>query len=500
MFVDSVRGSEYSAIVEYAAFQGIPKSRARKKDKNVGSIENEQHFISFLENLKKEEEAENNKSEQITRIEYSYKIKDDKKVTSTPLIEFLSAKNQEKRDAKRQKIEEKRKHRDDDRQKKKIQIAKNVPEPIKEAKEESNEDGIMVRTVPSRLGRSDRKKDSRSESKPLQPEADPEILQERREKREKIDAERKNRRKAKQEEKRKAEREEREDRNKDDSRKQSNNGGADKSVASVSEKTEPVQSKEFKRDAPAKAETKRYSALRKARQEKPDDSKPECQNNDVEPVEEKLSDVSQNPSKFKNRRDSFTDQEKHEAKEARNRKVQDNQGRRAREADTAERPSDVAQPAKGKKPKDSLTDQERLEAKEARIRKVQENRERRAREADERAQRQIKNKDRPTLQIYQPKRRQDNDAKPEHSKSSDDSETARKKSDNDRKNEKKNSRKNSRDESARKKKTSRKNSADGVAESGSTLDGKDTATLSEKLDDLLVESPSKLDVKNNAEE
>lgn len=92
-----MRGSEYPAIVEYAAFQGLPKSRARKKDKNVGTIESEQHFLNFLEQLSLEE-ADNQKNE--PKLEFSYQIKDDKKITSTPLIEFLAAKNQEKRDAK----------------------------------------------------------------------------------------------------------------------------------------------------------------------------------------------------------------------------------------------------------------------------------------------------------------------------------------------------------------------------------------------------------------
>lgn len=48
--------------------------------------------------MKQEEDAEGQKNE--PKLEFSYKIKDDKKITSTPLIEFLSAKNQEKRDAK----------------------------------------------------------------------------------------------------------------------------------------------------------------------------------------------------------------------------------------------------------------------------------------------------------------------------------------------------------------------------------------------------------------
>lgn len=54
--------------------------------------------MNFLDQLKKDEDTENQKPE--TKIEYSYQIKDDKKVTSTPLIEFLSAKKEEKRDAK----------------------------------------------------------------------------------------------------------------------------------------------------------------------------------------------------------------------------------------------------------------------------------------------------------------------------------------------------------------------------------------------------------------
>lgn len=95
--MDGVRGSDYPAIVEYAAFQGLPKSRARKKDKNVGTIEECDHFLSFLEQLKKEEDEEPTAKNEVT---YSYRLKDDKKITSTPLIEFLAAKNQEKRDAK----------------------------------------------------------------------------------------------------------------------------------------------------------------------------------------------------------------------------------------------------------------------------------------------------------------------------------------------------------------------------------------------------------------
>lgn len=97
MFIDNVRGTEYPAIVEYAPFQGLPKSRARKKDKHVGTIETEQHFLNFLDMLKSEE-TETQKTE--PKLEYSYQIKDDKKITSTPLLEFIAAAKEEKREAK----------------------------------------------------------------------------------------------------------------------------------------------------------------------------------------------------------------------------------------------------------------------------------------------------------------------------------------------------------------------------------------------------------------
>jgi hypothetical protein len=121
---------------------------------------------------------------------YSYQIKDDKKITSTPLLEIIAAAKEEKREAKvscnherickskihnffiqKKKIEEKKKAREEEKQKKKLQIAKNVPEPIKEkpeAKEEViYEDGFMVRTVPSRIGRNDKnsRKDEEKEKR-----------------------------------------------------------------------------------------------------------------------------------------------------------------------------------------------------------------------------------------------------------------------------------------------------------------------------------------------
>lgn len=387
-----MRGSEYPAIVEYAPFQGLPKARARKKDKHVGTLETEQHFLNFLDQLK-EEESENQK-ETKTSVEYSYQLKDDKKITTTPLIEFLASKNQEKRDAKRRKQDDKRKQRDDEKTKKKIQVAKNVPESIREVREEA-EDGIMVRTVPSRLGRNDRRKDSKSEGKG-KPEEPSEKEKERCDGRDKNKEARILARKEK-DEKRKAENAQQraQQKAKEEERKKSSAEGEKSTIVPAKEsqrepkesqketsyKKEPQRDAPFKkeplRDAPVKNETKRYSALRKARQEKSSDNK-------------EVSEAGK----------SQPDLPKEEVKEESNIQVS--------AAPDVKKRDDEAN-------------------KLAREKRAQENKDRRKREA-ERALRNIKNKDRPTLQIYQPKRRPDKDSK--DIKSSDEnSEASRIKSD-----------------------------------------------------------------------
>lgn len=65
----------------------------------------------------------------------------DKKITSTPLIEYLASKNAAKRDESRRKKE---KSRQEEKAKKKIQIAKHIPESIREVKEEVvYDDGVV---------------------------------------------------------------------------------------------------------------------------------------------------------------------------------------------------------------------------------------------------------------------------------------------------------------------------------------------------------------------
>ncbi|XP_058462622.1 regulator of nonsense transcripts 3B [Malaya genurostris] len=154
IFVDS-KGVEFPAVVEYAPFQELPRNRSRKKDAKCGTIEVDTHFKAFQEALELEEKESTGKSK--SKLEYSYQIKDEKKITSTPLLEFIAQKRLEKREEKRRKMEEKKKQRKEERQKK-SQVGKPITEAIKE--EIGKEDDIVVRTVPSRLDPNQIKKDS----------------------------------------------------------------------------------------------------------------------------------------------------------------------------------------------------------------------------------------------------------------------------------------------------------------------------------------------------
>lgn len=142
VFVDG-KGVEYPAIVEFAPFQGLVKIKSRKKDNKCNTIETDTHFMQFLESLK-QNEVETGKQEM--KLEYSYQIKDDKKITSTPLLEYIASKKQARREERRKKIDDRKKQRDDEKLRKHNQVAKNIPASI----QEEDDDGIIVRTIKSR--------------------------------------------------------------------------------------------------------------------------------------------------------------------------------------------------------------------------------------------------------------------------------------------------------------------------------------------------------------
>ncbi|XP_043513455.1 regulator of nonsense transcripts 3A isoform X2 [Frieseomelitta varia] len=107
VFVDS-KGTEYPAVVEFAPFQRLPKKKiGKKKDLKCGTIESDPYYVSFLESLKNQE-AESNVSQPKT--EYSYQPPDNtpKKVTTTPLLEYVKQRKQEKQRLRDEKREERR--------------------------------------------------------------------------------------------------------------------------------------------------------------------------------------------------------------------------------------------------------------------------------------------------------------------------------------------------------------------------------------------------------
>ncbi|XP_077291267.1 UPF3 regulator of nonsense mediated mRNA decay [Arctopsyche grandis] len=90
IFLDD-KGNEYPAIVEYAPFQRILKKR-RKKDVKCGTIENDPSYMEFLESLK-----ETDSDTREPKMEYSYQPTEEKKETTTPLLDFLAARKREER-------------------------------------------------------------------------------------------------------------------------------------------------------------------------------------------------------------------------------------------------------------------------------------------------------------------------------------------------------------------------------------------------------------------
>ncbi|CAO1313326.1 unnamed protein product [Diamesa hyperborea] len=426
VFVDSMRGTEYPAIVEFAPFQGLPKSRGRKKDKNANTIEEEPHYINFLESLKTEE-ADGQKPE--PKLEYSYQIKDDKKITSTPLLEFIANKYQEKRDQKRKKNDDRKKNRDDEKQKKKIQIAKHIPESIKE--EIVYDDGVVIRTVPRMERRDNRNKNEKKNDNTTDKDKDKD--KERGGKNREKDKERQNeRRKLNREREKERKSEQREQKAKQKLVNDEKNPDVPKvpteapAKTAIVEKDRPVVvDTTNKDDVPAKKEIKRYSQQRKERYGNEPKSTEITQSSNVE-------------------KDSLAIQEK---------PVEQKQEKAGEKEHRSHRNSE-------KTPRTPQEEAEKSELSEKRLKRVQEQKERRAREADERAQRRIKNKDRPAIQIYQPKRRgpgTSSTGKADNSKSSDESCASNKKAEPERKvteekrePEKKPYRKNSREESSRK--------------------------------------------------
>lgn len=116
VFVDH-KGHEYPAVVEFSAFQKIPKKRKPRADPKSGTIESDPCYIEFLESLKEQ-------PNQDVKPEFSYQFSTDSKddIASTPLLDYIKQKRidkqrirEERREERRKKELERKKIRDDDR-------------------------------------------------------------------------------------------------------------------------------------------------------------------------------------------------------------------------------------------------------------------------------------------------------------------------------------------------------------------------------------------------
>ena len=129
LFLDP-KGREYSAVVELAACQQVPKER-RKKDHKSGTIEKDLDYLQFLEQLEKEEEKLPSAEVYIEEIEAIKAVDKSKIKVVTPLIEFLKEKRENRiaarqaaialrekeKNARLEKEKEKRKEREKERDK-----------------------------------------------------------------------------------------------------------------------------------------------------------------------------------------------------------------------------------------------------------------------------------------------------------------------------------------------------------------------------------------------
>lgn len=125
VFLDQ-RGTEYTAVVEFAPYQKIP--RQDNKEDKCNTLDKDPHYLEFLEKLENPEEivlqTAESYLEQLEQKERELKANGSTKVV-TPLVEFIHQRRlerekyrEEKKEERRRKEMEKKKSRDVDKMKK----------------------------------------------------------------------------------------------------------------------------------------------------------------------------------------------------------------------------------------------------------------------------------------------------------------------------------------------------------------------------------------------
>ena len=96
VFVDD-KGNEYVAIVEFAPNQKLsPVKENKKKDLKTNTLDQDPDYLKFLEMLENKQEGLDNTVEQTLR-EIESKEKDNILNQTTPLLQFMKEKGEEKR-------------------------------------------------------------------------------------------------------------------------------------------------------------------------------------------------------------------------------------------------------------------------------------------------------------------------------------------------------------------------------------------------------------------
>lgn len=114
-----LKGHEYSAVVEFAAFQKIPKRRNKNRtNPKSATIESDPVYLDFLESLKVQPSNDE-------KPEYSYQPSSENKTeSSTPLLDYIKQRRmdrqrikEEKREERKRKDMERKRIKDDERRK-----------------------------------------------------------------------------------------------------------------------------------------------------------------------------------------------------------------------------------------------------------------------------------------------------------------------------------------------------------------------------------------------
>ncbi|KAK6629663.1 hypothetical protein RUM43_003481 [Polyplax serrata] len=153
------KGRTYHAVVEFAAFQKIPKRNVvKKKLSKVGTLESDPKYIEFLQKLEESKNFINNPSEYFHETENSA-LKT--KIITTPLLEFLKKKRQKKIEVRN---EIRQRKREAEREKKRKDEEKRKAEREKRKEEKKNSE--KSKSVEEKTEKSDdRSKDKRNEDR-----------------------------------------------------------------------------------------------------------------------------------------------------------------------------------------------------------------------------------------------------------------------------------------------------------------------------------------------